>query len=134
MKNTVKKTSERKAKPVASKKQLAARKTLRELKQAELAVRKSMEDSQKRFITDNVFILALYKLMEYQFIDNRMEIANKTAYVLYSLRDMLEELKAKHPQDAKYYDDSICDVDEIFGCLDDNVCSQYGYKGELIVH
>ena len=135
MKKTTKKTSEGKAKPVqpiASKEQLAARKLLLKLKRAELAVRKSMEDSKSIFITDNVFILALYKLMEYQFIDDRMEIANKSAYVLSSVMDMLRELKAKYPQDAKYYDDSICDVDEIFCCLDEKIFYEYGYSGGLL--
>jgi hypothetical protein len=96
-------------------------------------IKKSLEDDKDRFRTDNVFILAIHKLIEYQFEVSQMQIANKSCDLLIAVQRMLEELKDKHPCDAKIYEDSICDVEEIIGRLDELVFFNYGYKGELLV-
>ncbi len=96
-------------------------------------IRKSLEDDKERFRTDNVFILAIHKLIEYQFEGSQMQIANKSCDLLMAVQQMLENMKDKHPCDAKNYDDSICDVEEILCRLDELVFDNYGYKGELLV-
>lgn len=99
-----------------------------ELKQ----IRKELKAERGRFTTDNVLIMAMYQLVEYQFLGDRMEIANKTCNLLIVVQEMLKDMKKSHPNDAKYYLDAICDVDEIILLLDERVHNYYGNEEELL--
>lgn len=95
--------------------------------EAKLSVLEAISD----FKSGNMLITTINKLIEIQFIENRMVSANAAFYLLCAVQDIFLEMAEKCPhekqQSIQMFKDSVEDIDEILCNLDSLVFEHIGY-------